>query len=170
MMIFTPVSHYKFMVIPFVYADKALYSVRFFHERVTKYLTHRRTSRSGCINFFYFSFNQPSASIAQTIALFENVDCPNCVKEKSWSFYRNSHSMLDDKARFRERLHCYLDDYLRDLQCTNFVRHSWVATYASTHLFRISLHKSEFSGRNGTFSGSSRAGSGTYTGKRAVSR
>lgn len=106
MMIFTPVSHYKFMVIPFVYADKALYSVRFFPRTryEVMYLTHRPTSSSGCINFFIFLLINQAHRLRQQLRYSKTSVAPNCGSElEKFLSIETSHSMLDDKARLRER-------------------------------------------------------------------
>lgn len=105
-MIFIPVSHYKFMIIPFVYADKALYSVRFFPRTryEVMYLTHRPTSSSGCINFFIFLLINQAHRLRQQLRYSKMLVAPNYGGEVAKFFsIKTSRSMLDDKARLRKK-------------------------------------------------------------------
>lgn len=103
-MIFTPVSHYKkFMVIPFVYADKSSLFHEIFLRTRYEVIWLIQPGEVDTLIFFILLLSTKRVDCANNYVIRECRLPQLWKRSRKVSFYRNSRSIVDDEVKFRER-------------------------------------------------------------------
>lgn len=139
-MIFTPVivSHHKFMVIPFVYADKALYAWDFSTNALRSTDSSANSSAKWIFNFFLKSSH--AYRLRQQLLSFENVNYSNC--ERGHKVSTKTRAMLYDRNEVSKDT--IVNSTREFYNMRMFEEHNQQMFHqftVSEHLFRFPLHK-----------------------------